>query len=388
MSALQRSALSARIAKLPQLPPGIAPTVAPQSNYDDCEDDVEEDETDGLGALPSMAPSNQSNRPNRSLKRTKPHDSELTPISAASYFSQAVEVAVPPAQLTFRVYYTPPKLSGTKGTVMVCHHGAGFSALSFACFAKEVENLSHGECGVLALDAREHGRTESTAAAEEMDLSVERLCVDVVELIKTIFPTPSESPTLLLVGHSMGGSVIVRASGALLAAKYKLAGVAVLDVVEGFTLDALPHMHNLLDSRPDGFDSQEEAIQWHVSTNTIRNPLSARISVPPIITPSGTAWRWRTPLRSTAPYWANWFTGLSKTFLSARTARLLVLAGTDRLDKELMIGQMQGKFQLVVIPNVGHMVHEDDPTRLAEILVEFWKRNDRVVAGVKKVGES
>ena len=57
---------------------------------------------------------------------------------------------------------------------------------------------------------------------------------------------------------------------------------------------------------------------------------------------------------------------------------------------------------MVVVPNVGHMVHEvsqllhhhcqvvvtrkqDDPIRLAEILVEFWKRNDRVGVGVKKV---
>jgi hypothetical protein len=54
----------------------------------------------------------------------------------------------------------------------------------------------------------------------------------------------------------------------------------------------------------------------------------------------------------------DWFTGLSSQFLVARTARLLVLAGTERLDKELMIGQMQGKFQMVVVPNVGHMVHE------------------------------
>jgi len=41
-----------------------------------------------------------------------------------------------------------------------------------------------------------------------------------------------------------------------------------------------------------------------------------------------------------------------------RAARLLVLAGTDRLDKELMIGQMQGKFQMEVVPDVGHMLHE------------------------------
>jgi len=54
----------------------------------------------------------------------------------------------------------------------------------------------------------------------------------------------------------------------------------------------------------------------------------------------------------------GWFRGLSAAFLAARTARLLVLAGTDRLDRELMIGQMQGKFQLVVVPNTGHMLHE------------------------------
>lgn len=65
-----------------------------------------------------------------------------------------------------------------------------------------------------------------------------------------------------LVGHSMGGSVLVRAASRLISAKYRLTGVAVLDVVEGFTLDALPHMHSLLDTRPDGFDSLEEAIEW------------------------------------------------------------------------------------------------------------------------------
>lgn len=42
-----------------------------------------------------------------------------------------------------------------------------------------------------------------------------------------------------------------------------------------------------------------------------------------------------------------------------------------------MIGQMQGKFQLVVIPEAGHFVHEDVPAKTADVLVEFWKRNDR-----------
>ncbi|KAG6833113.1 Protein phosphatase methylesterase 1 [Tephrocybe sp. NHM501043] len=49
---------------------------------------------------------------------------------------------------------------------------------------------------------------------------------------------------------------------------------------------------------------------------------------------------------------------LDHTFLQARTARILILAGADRLDNELMIGQMQGKFQMAVIPGVGHMLQE------------------------------
>lgn len=36
-----------------------------------------------------------------------------------------------------------------------------------------------------------------------------------------------------LVGHSMGGSVLVRACPMLLSKKYRITGVAVLDVVEG-----------------------------------------------------------------------------------------------------------------------------------------------------------
>ena len=30
---------------------------------------------------------------------------------------------------------------------------------------------------------------------------------------------------------------------------------------------------------------------------------------------------------------------------------------------------------------------QDNPRKIAEILVEFWKRNERVVIGIKKVGE-
>jgi protein phosphatase methylesterase 1 len=40
---------------------------------------------------------------------------------------------------------------------MVCHHGAGYSALSFSKLAKEIAEETNGECGLLAIDARRHG---------------------------------------------------------------------------------------------------------------------------------------------------------------------------------------------------------------------------------------
>lgn len=108
---------------------------------------------------------------------------------------------------------------------------------------------------------------------------------------------------------------------------------------------------------------------------------------------------------------SGWFTGLSNKFLGCRTAKLLLLAGADRLDRDLMIGQMQGKYQLEVYPDVGHCVHEvrsprelpaeykdihalfnlqDAPDRAADTLLMFWERNDRTDAlrGVKKVGQA
>jgi protein phosphatase methylesterase 1 len=60
----------------------------------------------------------------------------------------------------------------------------------------------------------------------------------------------------------MGGSVVVRACPLLIAAKYRVSGVAVLDVVEGTAIEALPFMNNILNARPDGFGSMEEAIEW------------------------------------------------------------------------------------------------------------------------------
>jgi protein phosphatase methylesterase 1 len=143
MSDLYRSAIHARIAKLPQLPPDL---------LDEEDEDEESEAADSIGALPTISTSSPASR----LPRTP--NPEYEPISGASYFSEAVQVNVPASKLDFRVYYTPPQTAdGSPGSVMVCHHGAGFAGLSFALFAKEVTSMSKGGLGVLSIDGRRHG---------------------------------------------------------------------------------------------------------------------------------------------------------------------------------------------------------------------------------------
>ena len=74
-------------------------------------------------------------------------------------------------------------------------------------------------------------------------------------------------------------------------------------------------------------------------------------------------------MTKTEKYWKDWFKGLSGMFLNVNVPKLLLLAGVDRLDRELMVGQMQ------VLPQCGHAVHEDSPNEVANALSNFVIRN-------------
>ncbi|KAK2875199.1 Protein phosphatase methylesterase 1 [Arthroderma sp. PD_2] len=277
-------------------------------------------------------------------------------------------------KITHHVYLASPSKSGP---LFVTHHGAGSSGLSFAACAAEIRRILP-IAGVLSLDARNHGlTTQDTDSSQEaeLDLTLETLSRDVIYIInKTKERMNWDSiPPLVLVGHSLGGAVVTDvAKGGDLGSN--VLAYAVLDVVEGSAMDAL----------------QTSGIEWHTRSRTIRNTSSARVSVQGLLReePQGGdsdlagSWKWRTDLAHTKLFWENWFTGLSKKFLQARGGKLLLLAGTDRLDKELIIGQMQGmvstrKYQLQVFPEAGHFIHEDQPVKTAQILVDFYKRNDR-----------
>ncbi|WVQ67143.1 uncharacterized protein L199_005338 [Kwoniella botswanensis] len=374
--------------KLPQLPRTKAPWA--EEDEQGQEELQEDEEDDGLGDLHAALP-----------PPTKYGSTDLTPLSASSFFQQALEVTPSSSSTTFRVYLTPPNASDGKGkgTYLICHHGAGASALSFAALAKHVRESSNGELGVLAFDCRNHGRTKTAgSSSSEQDLSLPTLHNDLLGLIQHIFPDAKESPSLILLGHSMGAAPILSSAPILQKKGYTIPGVIVLDVVEGTAIEALPLMKSILSQRPTQFRSVVDAIHWHLTSNTLRDTEAARVSVPSFLIPDpsttnngggggGEKQIWRTDLLATEPYWEEWYIGLSKRFLEAKCARLLVLAGQERLDKELMVGQMQGKFQLEVMPDTGHYLHEDNPSSLASTIVQFWRRNTRVLVLPPKIGQ-
>ena len=227
------------------------------------------------------------------------------------------------------------------------HHGAGSSGLSFAVVGAEIRKRLPS-AGILSVDARGHGSTVVPGDAP-LDLNLETLRNDLLSAIEQTQAQMGwkELPPIVLVGHSLGGAVVTDlARSSTLGSS--ILGYAVLDVVEGSAMDALQSMTTYLSTRPTGFASVQAGIDWHIRSRTIRNSISARASVPALLSqdPSSghnRAWKWRTDLAATEPFWSNWFVGLSKKFLEAKGGKLLILAGTDRLDKELTIGQMQGE---------------------------------------------
>ncbi len=214
-------------------------------------------------------------------------------------------------------------------------------------------------------------------------MSLETLTDDLIHVIQSTkdqmhWPT---MPPLILIGHSLGGSVVANAASRGTLGNSLLA-YAVVDIVERTAIEALSSMDGYLKTRPSTFPSLEAGIDWHLRTHLIRNPESARVSVPSLLQTTTSEDQhpklgWRTDLAATKPFWDGWFTHLSSRFLGSRGGKLLLLAGTERLDTEMMIGQMQGRYALQIFPEAGHFLHEDEPEKTARAVVDLWRRNDR-----------
>ncbi|XP_059051680.1 protein phosphatase methylesterase 1 [Achroia grisella] len=351
---------------------------------------------------------------------------DYTPVSWKKYFERYVDVDTEGG--VFRVYLSPEPDHPERPRIITLH-GGGYSGLSWALFTEEVTSMIH--CQVISMDIRGHGETK---AKNPDDLSIDTLVRDVEQVLQKLFG--EDLPLLILLGHSMGGAVAVRVAH-LPSLQPCVQGLAVIDVVEGTAMEALTSMQSFLRGRPTHFKSIEHAVEWCVRSGQVRNVDSARVSMPGQIVncqtgelainevdsyiPDSNAtgpeptrhttradsiaeeddecseppspsdefvqpaavgdgnttmkYKWRIDLSGTERHWAGWFRGLSAAFLAAPAPRLLLLAAVDGLDTELVVGQMQGKFQMQVLTRCGHAVHEDSPGEVARVVATFALRH-------------
>lgn len=300
-------------------------------------------------------------------------DSSFSPLSWKTCFDDATDVPVSSRGGLWRVYSAGFSLNGMEPPplAVVLLHGGGHAALSWGLVASQLKP----HVAVVAFDSRGHGHSRSS---NDTNLDAESQVKDGIALLTEFFKLSwpdSLLPKLVVCGHSMGGAIAIRIAASQ--ALSTIVGLVVIDVVEGTAMAALPHMSTWLAGRSRSFPSVERAIRYVTRAGFIRNATSARLSVPPQVQYSEErrCWVWRTALEETEQYWEGWFEGLSHLFLSVPVAKLLLLANVNRLDKDLMIAQMQGKFQNVLIPSAGHTIHEDQPEQTANALLEYLHRN-------------
>jgi len=273
----------------------------------------------------------------------------------------------------------PIYISGDKGPIIFCLHGAGHSGLSFASLAGVLKS----NYKLITFDFRGHGYSKVSPEFVG-DLSQKTLIEDTIKVLKYIISIfPEEN--IILLGHSMGGSIATKTVAHLFqheteyqAVSEKIQALIVIDVVEGTAIDALPFMESIVTNRPKSFKTIENSISYMIKSNIIKNYESARVSVPSLVKETTNfknekEYVWKTDLLASKQFWTEWFTGLTNCFLSIRIPKLLLLAAADRMDKELTIAQMQGKFKLLVINDVGHIIHEDNPKKTGEVVDNFVK---------------
>ncbi|KAF2300610.1 hypothetical protein GH714_014485 [Hevea brasiliensis] len=330
--------------------------------------DTRKPSVSAFASVPHRPPSAQS-----SLQK-------YSPLDWKEFFDREEDVCIPNSNDVFHVY-----MAGSEGPVVFCLHGGGYSGLSFALSASKIKEKAR----VVAIDLRGHGKTSTE---NDLDLSIETLSNDVLAILKEMYG--DSPPAIVLVGHRLysfcklicigltmfpifkhGGSVAVHVAAKK--ALCSLAGLVVVDVVEGTAMASLVHMQKILSNRMQHFSSIEKAVEWSVKGGSLRNIDSARISVPTTLKydDSKKCYVYRARLEETEQYWRGWYEGLSEKFLSSPVPKLLLLAGTDRLDRALTIGQMQGKFQMVVVRHTGHAIQEDVPDEFATLIVNFISRN-------------
>ena len=329
-------------------------------DYSDDEDEVE-DKISDLNAIPNFF---QIPKPVNLFKPPLPPGSSTSENPLLKKYAPIDWKTAFPTTYNICNNTLPIYISGDNGPNLICLHGAGHSGLSFAPLALVNKNYR-----IISFDFRGHGFNTQTPSN---DLSEKTLINDTIAVLNHVHEKYPEE-NLVLIGHSMGGSIATKTCCTILREeeKYK----ELYKKMQGL-MDALPFMENIVNNRPERFNSIQKGIEYMYKSGTIKNLESARISVPPLlredINNKGTkTYVFKTNLMESKPFWNEWFIGLTKAFLSCNIPKTLMLAGIERMDKDLTIAQMQGKYKLSILRGVGHVMHEDKPEDTMKVIKDF-----------------
>ncbi|KAF5303214.1 hypothetical protein FQR65_LT08294 [Abscondita terminalis] len=343
---------------------------------------------------------------------------KCSPLRWSEYFEKELKIKIDNNN-TFNTYST-----GDKGPVLVLIHGGGYSGLTWSLFE---EINSRVECRTLAIDLRGHG---NTCTQDESNLALHILASDIKDIIQTFYGDKSSS--FILIGHSLGGAVAVEAAKLidtvvgvcvldvvegsaldsfpsmrkilrgrpdtfitveqaiqwsyrtgqthnLVAARISMPGqiknlstgeLAANEIWNECDCVRRKKTSHLCDTKNSSLFIPEEDEEGNATNGECSQ--SRNNGVPDALLPNkSTRYGWRIDLKRTEPFWYGWFKGLSQKFLELQLPKVLILANIHAIDTALTVGQMQGNFQLQLMPRAGHAVHEDQPHHVADIIANF-----------------
>lgn len=268
-------------------------------------------------------------------------------------------------------------IQGTTNITLFCFHGAGLSKSSFSPMINAMSSFTGPENSheftsyirIIAPDLRGHGQTKS----EDQSFSIENLVLDGIEFIKSI--AIESNDMLFLCGHSMAGAVAVQICENI---PERVSGIILLDCVEEIAIKSITPTLEFLKRRPQRFSSFAEAVEWTARwRHDSKIKILEQVLTDQLVQTEEHTWIWRTDVLSSSSLIPAWFSGVSQKFADldpTKVGKLLIVSEVETLDTPLLLGQMQGKFQVQVFNHTSHFIHEDDSTGVGRAILSFIYR--------------
>ncbi len=275
--------------------------------------------------------------------------------------------------------------------VLLLHHGAGYTAQTWLALIAQLKPVLPNVCFV-AWDMRGHGASAEQNSKTCVEMNLNALVDDVEQVIRAVLAETSKPLEFFLCGHSLGAAVL-SAFAVKGAGRFRMHGLVMIDIIEDTALSALERMPAILCDIPRNFASFEEALKWtlqgahsHHFPGSRANAFIKASLESQLIEHRG-QWTWIADLSAMQPYWNDWFGGLTDNFLSFPGSRMLVLAGTDYMDRKMTVAQMQGKFQLILVRESGHAIQEDQPGDLSRPLASMIEKHLKLLEILRNKAE-